>query len=85
VVKKFIFFICYSNIQTQTNKLIFFALTPIFCTLRIKKEYLDWTRNTHWKKRKINFPRKPEWLGSNLGLVGHPEIGFGEMGFERRN
>jgi hypothetical protein len=37
------------------------------------------------KREKFYFPRKPEWLGSNLRLEGHTEIGFGEMGCEHRN
>jgi len=48
-------------------------------------EYMDGTCNTHWKKRKINFPRKSEWVESNLGLENHIKIGFGEMGCEGRN
>ena len=55
MVKTFIFFIYYSNIQIQTKKFIFFTLPTIFCTLRIKKEYMDGTGNTRWKKRKILF------------------------------
>lgn len=69
----------------MVKKFIIFYIAHCFLTLRFKMEYMDGTRNTHWKKRNIHFSGKSEWLGSNLGLGDHIKIGFGEMVCERRN